>query len=276
MPEYDPIYLTLNDKPRAIVAAMDNMVSQRKEIEESSKKRRKVPLWVFLAGFPFVLIDLAFFAAGYRVCVFSLITVVCWIAALVLLIAQRRGRTLELPPLYDAACKIIYTLRDDLKLKQNFNGHLDLTGTQIPEKVARETSDTLGRTTQYYRDEWLGLKAKLYDGNILRVSAFKRAKNRQGYWKRSTISGKMKWKGPKFKGTLQELKVRLTVNPQAYEIIASPALAPGVSIGSYIVSQIDTTGGIINLVARSSGEEISPDDVLGVLKSAYELLKWKA
>jgi hypothetical protein len=67
--------------------------------------------------------------------------------------------------------------------------------------VARATKDTRDRTTEHFRDEWLALEAKLYDGNILRVSAIQKSKKRKSYWKRSSISGKMKMKPEKFKGS---------------------------------------------------------------------------
>ena len=93
-----------------------------------------------------------------------------------------------------------------------------LTGTQQKSKVARTAQNALGRQVSYYRDEWLSLKTKLYDGNMLRVSAQRRMKIRDSYLKRS-MSGKMKMKSALVKDDVQVLNVRLSVNPQVYAIV---------------------------------------------------------
>jgi hypothetical protein len=146
----------------------------------------------------------------------------------------------------------------------------------LETKVARETKDSRDRTTQYFRDEWLALKAKLYDGNILRVSAIQRSKKRQPYWKRSRVSGKLKQKPAKFKGSEQQLKVRIAVNPEVYKIVPNNKFRQGVSVGKYTLDQLITEGGIISAVARSPFEEIETDQILNFVKSAYSLLERKA
>jgi hypothetical protein len=167
-------------------------------------------------------------------------------------------------------------LRDDLKPGGTFNGHLDLTGAMLKTKVAREAKDSRDRTTQFFRDEWLSLKAKLYDGNILRVSAIQRTKQRQPYWKRSSISGKMKQKPAKFKGSEQQLKVRIAVNPEVYKIVSNSTFRQGANIGKYTIAQLATDGGIINAVARAPFDEVETEQILGFIKSAYSLLERKA
>ena len=141
--------------------------------------------------------------------------------------------------------------------------------------MARETTDAYKRVTQHYRDEWLSLKAKLYDGNMLRLSAVRRAKVRKGYWKRSTVSGKMKWKSPKFKGNLQELKVRLSVNPQVYQISALHNLRPGAKVGPYTVTLFDASTGVINFSARLFGDNVEAADILGALRAIYDVIERK-
>ncbi|MBN2549805.1 MAG: hypothetical protein JXB15_11640 [Anaerolineales bacterium] len=271
-----PIYLTMNDKPRAILSGMDELPAKRQNLLELSRRRKWFPLVLFLAGFGFPLLDLLVMVLGYRMCVFSLVTPVCWIAALVMWIALRRNRMPVIPPLYQTVREILYTLRDDVDPKRTYFGHLDLSGTRLPTKVARETSNALGQVTQQFRDEWFSLKTKLYDGNALRLSAVQRDKVRKGYWKRSAISGKMKWKAEKFKGSLQELKVRISVNPEAYEIADTQTLPVGMTVGAYTIQQISANGGIIDLVAGSYTPHIEAVDVLSVLKAAYGLLKRKA
>jgi hypothetical protein len=276
MPDYDPIYLTLNEKPRAILRGMTDLVAKQEQIEEDRHRRRWIPLLLFLAGIPFILVDVLFTMAGYSMCVFSLVAAACWIAALVSFIVLRRARAMQFPPLYDTTREIIHTLRDDVNPKRTFFGHLDLTGSQLPDKLARESSDAVNRVTQHYRDEWLSLKAKLYDGNMLRLSAVKQVKNRKGYWKRGTISGKRKWKPDKYKGSRQVLKVRLSVNPQVYLIPDSSSFALGAGIGPYTITHFNASGGIIDFAGRYSGETASAGDILGVLRAIYDLLERKA
>ena len=146
----------------------------------------------------------------------------------------------------------------------------------LQTKVARSTKDTQDRTTQYFRDEWLALKAKLYDGNILRLSAIQRSKQRQSYWKRSRISGKMKMKPAKFKGSEQQLKLRIAVNPEVYNIVPNQEFRQGIYVGKYMVTQLNTEGGIIDVVANSPHEEVESEKILGFIHSAYSLLQRKA
>jgi hypothetical protein len=157
MPDYDPIIITMNDKPRAIVGRMDSLHSERDQVKNRLSQRRWIPLILFLSSFPFLCIDFVMSIGGYPALVFSLVTPVLWVSALVSFIMLRRNRILEIPPLYNMVQEIIHTLRDDFDPKRNLFGQLDLTGTQKPEKIARENPNALGLITQYYRDEWLSL-----------------------------------------------------------------------------------------------------------------------
>jgi hypothetical protein len=276
MPDYDPIYLTINQRPAAILRGMQEVLARREQESTLLARRRRIPRRLFLAGFLFFAIDLFFiFGLGYTVLAFSAVGLALWAAALVLGISLARGRRKSISPRYTTVSEVIHTLRDDLEPERNFAGHLDLTGVRKPEKLARETPNALGLAVQYYRDEWLRLKARLYDGNILRVSAVQREKVRKGYHKRSRISGKNKWKPPKDKGSLQELTVKIAVNPAVYEIVPIPDLQIGAAIGPYLVNQLDTRGGIISLSARSGKTEVTSSEILGVLRAAYDLLQRK-
>jgi hypothetical protein len=86
----------------------------------------------------------------------------------------------------------------------------------------------------------------------------------------------MKTKPEKFKGSDQQLKVRIVVNPDAYQIVPTKEFRQGTNIGKYTISQLSTDGGMINFVAASPFEEIEHEQILSVLKSAYSLLKRKA
>jgi hypothetical protein len=171
----------------------------------------------------------------------------------------RKSDVLDFSPRYDNTKEILYTLRDDLKPGATFLGHLDLTGSML----------------QHFNDPWLSLKAKLWDGNILRVSAIQKTKKRKSYWK-TNARGKMKSKPEKFKGTHQELKVRIVVNPDSYVIKPNNQFSLNKDVGKYKIMQLSTEGGMINILAVSPFEEVRHTDILTFLKSAYSLLERKA
>lgn len=274
--EYTPVYVSLADRPESIMHGMDKFVADLQKTESAGDKWRWIPLLIFFAGVGLICIDLFLDLLGYFSFIFTFGGIGLWIAAIVLALALRKSDSKDFSPRYNDTKQILYTLRDDLKPQSTFLGHLDLTGAMLPTKVARSTKDTQDRTTQYFRDEWLALKAKLYDGNILRVSAIQRSKQRQSYWKRSRISGKMKMKPAKFKGSEQQLKLRIAVNPEVYTIVPNREFRQGVYVGKYMVAQLNTEGGIIDVVANSPHEEVESEQILGFIHSAYSLLQRKA
>lgn len=273
---FTPVYVSIADKPDSIMRGMDKFVAEVQKTESAGDKWRWIPMLIFLAGVGLMLIDILLILLGYISFIFTAGGVLLWIAALVMARSLRKSDSFDFSPRYKGTKEILHTLRDDLKPNSTFLGHLDLTGAMLKTKVARETKDSRDRTTQYFRDEWLSLKAKLYDGNILRVSAIQKTKNRKSYMQRSRISGKYKTKPEKFKGTEHDLKVRIVVNPEAYTIVPSPAFRHGQSIGKYTISALSTENGIINVVANSPFDEVDQESILNFLKSAYSLLQRKA
>lgn len=272
-----PVYISLADKPDSIVRGMDKFKADAQRTETVGDKWRWVPLLIFVGGLGLMLIDVLLWLLGYSSFVFILGGLFLWIAAVILARNLRKSDLHDFPPRYNGTKEILHTLRDDLRPDSSFLGHLDLTGALLPTKVARTAQDTQNRTTEYFRDEWLSLKAKLYDGNILRVSAIQKSKKRKSYWKTSRISGKSKLKPEKYKRSQQDLKVRIVVNPEVYSInSSSPAFKHGMNIGKYTVSQLSTEGGIINFVATSPFDEVDHENILTLLQSAYTLLKRKA
>jgi len=274
--DYQPVYVSIADKPDSILRGMDRFVAEVQRTESAGDKWRWIPLIIFFGGLGLMAIDGLLFLLGYTSFIFISGGVVLWIAAIVMARALRRSDSKDFSPRYKGTKQILYTLRDDLRPNTTFNGHLDLTGAMLKTKVARETKDSRDRTTQYFRDEWLSLKAKLYDGNVLRVSAIQRSKQRQPYWKHSRISGKMKMKPAKFKGSEQQLKVRIAVNPEVYKIVPNTNFRQGINVGKYTVAQLNTEGGIIDVVASSPFDEVEHEQVLGFLQSTYSLLQRKA
>lgn len=274
--EYTPVYVSIADRPEAVMQGMDEFVARVQKTESAGDKWRWVPMVIFLAGLGLMGIDGVLLVLGYTSFVFTAGGIALWIAALVMARNLRKSDSHDFSPRFHGTKQILHTLRDDLRPESTFMGHLDLTGALLDAKVARETKDTRDRTTQHFRDEWLALKAKLYDGNILRVSAIQKSKKRKSYWKRSSISGKMKLKPEKFKGAEQYLKVRIAVNPELYKIVPNPKFRQGVSIGKYTIAQLNTEGGLIDVTASSPFEEVESEHILNLLHSAYSLLQRKA
>ncbi len=272
MANYDPIYLSLNDDPRDILTAMDEVVARRAKTAATYQQRRWLPGALVLAGLFFLALD---FVLGYNNSLFMLLCLGWWIVAFVVWLALRRNRTGgPLAPEYDTAREVFHTLRDDVAPKKFFFGHLDLTGPRQMSKVARTAKNALGRNVSYYRDEWLSLKAKLYDGNMLRVSAIQRMKVRDGYMKRGS-SGKMKMKAALVKDDRQQLSVRLSVNPQVYEVATMHLLKSGTRIGTYTIVQCTNNGGIVNVVASAATSPVTATDIVSVLHAIYDQLQRK-
>jgi len=274
--DYTPVYVSIADKPNSIMQGMDKFVAQVQKTESAGDKWRWIPMLVFVAGLGLVFVDVVLLLFGYFSFVFTAGGILLWIAAFIMARSLRKSDSFDFSPRYKDTKEIIRTLRDDLKPGSTFLGHLDLTGSMLQTKVAREAKDAQDRTTQFFRDEWLALKAKLYDGNILRVSAVQKSKKRKSYSKRSRISGKLKMKPEKFKGSEHELKVRIVVNPEAYKIVQSPSFKQGLNVGKFTISALSTEDGMINFVASSPSDEVEQESILSVLKSAYSLLKRKA
>jgi hypothetical protein len=281
MAAISPVKIDFNDKPRTLAASMDALLEQEQHTQDIYKSRKRMPLSLFLLGLPFLGVDFVldmFF--GFRPCLFWTITAVLWLTAVVIFFSMLGKRGKEFPPLYRVARNIIYILRDDIAPKKSMFGHLDLTGPKQDSKLVSEIPDASGREVRRYQDEWLMFKAKLYDGNVIRLTASERLKIRKGYWKRGTISGKMKRKPEKLKSDLQYLRVQLTVNPENYEIVPNQLAEKGAQIGGYWVEEmvIDTSsqsGGIISLKAATGSREIKGGDILAALQALYSLLKRK-
>jgi len=274
--DYTPVYLSIADDPDAVIQGMNKFVAEVQRTESAGDKWRWVPMLIFLGGLAIMAVDGLLLVLGYTSFVFTAGGLLLWMAALVMARNLRKSDSHDFSPRYTGTQQILHTLRDDLKPESSFLGHLDLTGPLLDTKVAREAKDTRDRTTQYFRDEWLSLKAKLYDGNILRISAIQKSKKRKSYWKRSRISGKMKMKPEKYKGAAQYLKVRIAVNPEFYQIVPNKTFRQGVNVGKYTIAQLNTEGGIIDVTANSPFEEVESQHILDFLHSAYSLLQRKA
>jgi hypothetical protein len=273
MANTDPVYVTINDRPRSVLQVLDGLVTRRQQHQAATARRSRLPRYLFFASLPFFALD---WLLGYNFLTFTLVGAALVIASLVTAISLRRARLAPaFPPNFDTAREVIHTLRDDPDPRRGLFGHIDFTGYQQPAKKFREGKNAAGRAVDYYRDEWLSLKAKLYDGNMLRVAAIERVKVRRSYWKRSAISGKTKLKPAKV-GAAQQLKVRLSVNPEIYTIVARNVARPGSPFGQYTLTEISAADGIVDLTAGTSSKNVRANDILPLLRLAYQHLERKA
>jgi len=261
------VFVDFNQAPREIVRVMDQA---RQDALVFSKQRRRwalLLLALFPAGLPFFFIDAAL---GYNVCTFSLVSLTLWIGAIVgLVMLVRHGKAPLFGSKFDLARTIFETLKDDVSPKRTMTGWLDLTGAEQESKETRRKSSRSGQPIIYYRDEWLRLKAQLYDGNVLRMSLIERVKARQGYWKRSR-SGKNKWRSGASQQQYQ-LQVSISVSPDSYDIRPIPAGA-AIPNSRFMIEQAEAGAGRVTLKAVS-GDGFDAWDILNAVRFGYDHLQ---
>jgi hypothetical protein len=149
--DYQPVYISIADKPDSIILGMDRFVAEVNKTESAGDKWRQIPMLIFLGGLGLMAVDLLLFLLGFRSYVFVAGGLVVWIAAVVLARGLRKSDSKDFSPRYKGVKETLYTLRDDLKPGGTFNGHLDLTGAMLKTKVAREAKDSRDRTTRLHR-----------------------------------------------------------------------------------------------------------------------------
>lgn len=275
MPQFAPLYFSLSDSPRAILQGIERTVERANQVEAQRARRSRLARWLFLAGIPCFLLDLILYFLGYPVCIFSFAGAAAWIGAIVARVVVGRKQTLQLPPRYETLRQVIHTLRDDQLPKKPLTGFIDLTGIRKDEKKLRTTQNALGLAVDHYQDEWLNLKFRLVDGNILRLSLIEVQKVRRGYNKRG--ASRMKWKPPKEKPSQNEIKLRLAVNADLYETAnTSQALVSGGQLGPYLVEDFSFTDGLLSFSATTPPDiAASAEQILEVLRTVYAQLQRK-
>ncbi|MBN1890514.1 MAG: hypothetical protein JW850_21150 [Thermoflexales bacterium] len=261
------LLLNFNEKPANIVRVMDETRQKQSEFAKERTRRLWIIALLLPLGLPFVCADVAM---GYNMCTFSLVGLALWVAALVGFITLMRNRPSgkEFGPQYDIARTIFETLRDDIAPKRTLIGWLDLSGTQQTGKVVRQQTSSSGMPVAFYRDEWLRMKMPLYDGNVMRLAVVERVKARLGKWKVGRISHKRKWKAGSTVWGRRELKLALTINPEAYELLP----IQNEQVGKFALDATQTGSGRI-VLSGATNEAIGAGDILQVLRFAYEHLK---
>jgi hypothetical protein len=248
------LYFTLNQSPQVILDVMGNVEQQAKATRGSWNRGCLMTLGLLALGVPFFFLDMVM---GYNCRTFSLVGGVLWVVAFIVgLRVMKGGRAKVESPQYSAASTIIETLKDDIGKKGRLIGWLDLTGPQQQSKVFRTGRTSSGRTKTYYRDPWLQAKAKLVDGNLLRLTLMEQLKVKKGY-----VAARE-----------QRLKARIVVNQDLYRIRAFSQEEIQTNLPA---ARLDVQGGIINLAYATTGQKYDPWDVLNSLKFLYSHLEPK-
>ncbi len=240
------LYLDINTRPREALHVMDQITNDLGSYKGAQRRLWQVIGGLFVLGLIFVCIDLT---AGYSGFGFAYVTCLFWIGAGALVIYSItrgiKGATTRLPrEQFDAAREIIHTLRDDVARSGRVTGWLDLTGPQQQSKLLRTGRTSSGRTKYYYRDPWFSAKIRLVDGNLLRLTLFERTKVKRGFAARR-----------------YQLKVKLVVNSQMYDVGPSEAL-PGLIVD----------GSILQLQGDKA-DQFTAHQVLSSLKTMYGYLQ---
>jgi len=164
---------------------------------------------------------------------------------------------------FDEARQVFEKLQDDLPRHAPLLGLLDLTGLH-EEKVAQRARGANGAPLVSYRDEWLRLKLKLWDGNIVRVTAIEAVRQKQGFWKRGS-SGKQKWKRGS-SSAQHRLKVSVVVNKSAFAI-RSPARQQQLD-RLWVDTEVSADDRLV--LSAYADQRFTAEHVLRVMKLAYQ------
>ena len=260
------IFFDFNQAPRDIIRLMDD-VRQRERSFKSQRRWRQAIAWLlFPAGLVFLVPDVVL---GFNICTFSLLTLALWAVGIVALIWLGRQRTAQFDSRYDLTRQMFDVLKDDVAEERTLMGWLDLTGTEQASKIVRQGASASGQPIMYYQDEWLRLKARLYDGNVLRASLFDRVKARQGFYKRGAVSGKMKWRAGSSQD-MHRLRIAVTANPDAYALQPLPQ-SGAIPNSRFVLETAEVAGGQLQLSAATTGD-FDAWDVLNAMRFIYDHL----
>lgn len=260
--------MDFNQSPREIVRVMAEAEQNAQGFNKQRKRWLRLLWLLFPAGLPFLCADLIL---GYNVLTFSLVAMTLWIGAMVgLILVRRQGRPPNFGPQFSLARTIFETIKDDVSPKRTLIGWLDLTGAEQESKATRRKTSQSGQPIVYYRDEWLRLKTGLYDGNMLRLSLIEQVKARQGFWKRSRVSGKNKWRSGSSQRQYQ-LEFSISVSPGAYQIRPID-LKASIPSSRFSLEQAQAGDGRIALKAITVNS-FDAWDVLNALRFGYDHLQ---
>lgn len=260
------IFMDFNQMPAEIVQVMDTAKTQAQQYSVENGRLRRRLRWLYLIGLLFILLDVLL---GYNYYTFSLLGVGLWLAAFFGgRLVRKQGQPPEFGSKFDLTRTIMDTLEADVGPNRTMIGWLDLTGFDQESKEYRKKQSTSGRPIVYYRDEWLQMKAKLYDSNVLRVSLIEKVKDRKGFYKRSRISGKMKWKtGSTHKQ--HNLNISISLNPEGYALKPFDYNVMKIPNSRFVIDAALAENGRITLKATSNSD-YDAWDVLHAMKYSYD------
>lgn len=264
-----PIHLDFNQAPADIVEIMDETRAQAAISQAQAKQYRRL-LWVlFFAGLAMFLVD---FLLGYNYLTCSLVggvLIVLTLAGRYLL--RHRLQPPQFGSQFDLTRDLLYTIRDDIPGQKTILGQLDLTGARQESKRYRQKKSPSGRPVSYYRDEWLRLKGKLYDGNVLRLSLIEKEKVREGYYKRGRISGKRKWKAGSSSARHQAV-IGISANPDFFVVPPQDLTGRSIPGSQFAIAESDVGQGRVNLKLVAA-KPVGAWDVLNALQFAYQQIE---
>jgi hypothetical protein len=247
------VYLSLNEKPRVILDVMRRVESEALQANQSWNWGCAISLLLLALGVPFVLFDLVL---GYNLLTFSLVALLLWALAIALgVYTLISGRAKVEKAKFEAASAIIFNLRDDVAKNGRITGWLDLTGPRQRSKIARTARSASGRTKTYYHDPWLQFKARLADGNVLRLAVIEQQKVKRGVVAERSM----------------RLKGKIVFNPQTYQMRPfTPSekageLPPG--------TMVNLDHGVLEVVTALSPTRPDAWQVLNTLKAVYARLE---
>jgi hypothetical protein len=227
--------------------------------------RRWLVFLVLVLGLVALVVGVVAMLSGEAVMQFAAASIVALALALLARERSARARLDQQSPFdsrFDEARQVFAALKDDLPRKASLLGWLDLTGIDEP-KLARRDKSPSGAPLLIYRDEWLRLKLKLWDGNILRLSAVESIRKKEGFWKRG--ARKSKWKAG-VTSARHQLKISIVVDAKTHSI-RRPEVSQQLERLS-VETQISTDDRLV--LTAFAEHRPNAQQLLGVMKLAYD------
>jgi len=162
---------------------------------------------------------------------------------------------------FGEARTLLETLADDLPRRFPLLGWLDLTGL-TDAKVVRQATGGGGAPLTFYRDEWLRLKLKLADGNVLRLSAVESVRKKDAFWKQG--SRKLK-RRPGVTDARHLLKVSVVVNTNTHSVRKPPTHGSLQHLA--LTTELATDDRLV--VCAAAAQRLNASHILQVLKLVY-------
>ncbi len=240
------IYVEMAHHPQVVLDALDEM----QPAVTAAAVRQKV-----LSAVPIVLIALGF--GGFFLTILlgmGMLPIFLWIFIVfgfILLPFLRSRSNPLLREHFEAARRILHTLRDDTGRKGRVVGWLDLSGPLRKEKTVRTARSGGGKKKVYYRDPWFKVKFKLVDGNVLRL----------------TLEDKVKTKAGSITRHHSQFTAKLVVNPALYRV------EPAANVYTRSGAILSAEDGILTVRAAGPAKSLSPRQVLETLKEMYARLE---